>query len=103
MGEALSALSAALASGNPGAVLAAERPLAEAVRQLPGRGVVLSSRERFRLRALVADAGRALHRCRQLGEAARDLAAAGVIAHHGYGRSGSLVAASPRTTINSRS
>jgi hypothetical protein len=85
------------------AVLAAERPLADAVRQLPGRGVTLTPDEQSRLRIFVDDAVRALYRCQKLGEAAREMAAAGLAAHHGYGRRGALVTASPRTTIDSRS
>jgi hypothetical protein len=103
MGAALAALSTALASGDVAAVLTAERPLADAVRQLAGRGLTLTSDERSRLRVLVDDAVRTLYRCQQLGQAARDLAAAGIAAHHGYGRRGALVAASLRTTIDSRS
>jgi Spy/CpxP family protein refolding chaperone len=103
MGAALAALSTALASGDVAAVLTAERPLADAVRQLPGRGLTLTPEERSRLRDLIAGAARALHRCRQLGEAAREMAAAGIAAHHGYGRSGALVTTSPRTTVDSRS
>jgi len=103
MRAALAALSTALASGDVVAVLTAERPLADAVRQLPGRGAPLTPEQRSRLRILVDDAVRTLHRCRQLGESAREMAAAGLAAHHGYGRHGALVAASPRTTINSRS
>jgi hypothetical protein len=85
------------------AVLAAERPLADAVRQLPRRGVTLDPGQQRQLRALVGDAIRTLYRCQQLGQAARDMAAAGLAAHHGYGRRGALVAASPRATIDSRS
>jgi hypothetical protein len=103
MDAALGALSTALASGDVAAVLAAERPLADAVRQLPGRGFTLTPEQQSRLRVLVDDTVRALQRCRQLGETARDMAAAGLAAHHGYGRRGALVAASPRTTIDSRS
>jgi hypothetical protein len=55
------------------------------------------------LRIFVDDAVRALYRCQKLGEAAREMAAAGLAAHHGYGRRGALVTASPRTTFDSRS
>jgi hypothetical protein len=103
MGAALAALSTALASGDVAAVLAAERPLADAVRQLPGRGITLTPDQQSRLRIFVDDAVRALYRCQKLGEAAREMAAAGLAAHHGYGRRGALVTASLRTTIDSRS
>jgi uncharacterized membrane protein len=103
MSGALAALSTALASGDVAAVLTAERPLADAVRQLPGRGVKLSPEERSSLRVLVDDAVRTLHRCERLGQAARGMAAAGLDAHHGYGRKGALVTTPPRTTVNSRS
>jgi hypothetical protein len=103
MGAALAALSTALASGDVAAVLAAERPLADAVRQLPGRGITLTPDQQSRLRIFVDDAVRALYRCQKLGEAAREMAAAGLAAHQGYGRRGALVTASPRTTIDSRS
>jgi len=85
------------------AVLTAERPLADAVRQLPGPGVTLARQDTLQLRGLMDDAIRALHRCRLLGESARELAAAGLASHQGYGRRGALVALSPRATIDSRS
>jgi hypothetical protein len=103
MSGALTALSTALAAGEVTAVLAAERPLADAVRHLPSRRAILPPEDRARLRSLLGEALRALQRCRQLGETAREVAAAGLIAHHGYGRSGALVSAPTRTTIDSRS
>jgi len=103
MRDALDGLALALASGNLQTVLAAEYPLAEAVRHLPRRGASIDAADRAQLRPLIEDAFRILSRCRQLGEAARDVVAAALPALQGYGRTGAMVAPRLRTTIDSRS
>ncbi len=82
--SSLDALSEALASGQPDAVLSAEAPIAAALASVASAMHESSAVDRARVRALVREARIALLRCRALGQSAEQLAHA-LLAEPAYG------------------
>lgn len=98
--SSLDALSEALASGQPDAVLSAEAPLAAALARVAAAMQESSPVDRARVRALVRDARIALLRCRALGQSAEQLARV-LLAEPAYGP-GALRQASSQHAFESR-
>jgi hypothetical protein len=99
--SALEGLSAAMATGRPEAVLAAEEPLALAARQLQS---CLSTPGIDRARASVAvrDVRMALQVCQALGRAAASLVELTAGTQQPYTASGRLAPSAGRATVASR-